>query len=206
MDPHTAADNLQVIRTLMERAAIYRRALAPILLLAGVVGTAAAAVGLLWPIHTLRAFILFWIAASLVPVAGALLISRQQALHAHEPFWSPPARRVLSAMLPALCAGLAIAAAGFQSTEGTAGADLLRNAVLGWILLFGCGLHAAGFFTLRGVRWLGWGFVLGGSGLWVAGVPRTAHEAHVVMGFVFGLLNLGCGLYLRWSEKGEAAG
>src|SRR6266540_1083328 len=39
MESNWAAENLRVIRTLMERSAVYRRALAPLMLLAGGTGT-----------------------------------------------------------------------------------------------------------------------------------------------------------------------
>src|SRR5438132_840899 len=45
MESDWAAENLRVIRTLMERSAIYRRALAPMMLLAGSAGTVAATAG-----------------------------------------------------------------------------------------------------------------------------------------------------------------
>ena len=38
MESNWAAEHLQTIRTLMERSAIYRRALAPIMLFAGLTG------------------------------------------------------------------------------------------------------------------------------------------------------------------------
>ena len=43
MDSNWAGEHLQVIRTLMERSAIYRRTLAPIMLLLGILGLLAAA-------------------------------------------------------------------------------------------------------------------------------------------------------------------
>ena len=46
MKPDWAEENLQTIRTLMERSAVYRRALAPIMLFAGAVGAAAAIIGM----------------------------------------------------------------------------------------------------------------------------------------------------------------
>ena len=46
MDTSWAAENLQTIRTLMERSALYRRALAPIMTYNGVVGCVAAVIGL----------------------------------------------------------------------------------------------------------------------------------------------------------------
>ena len=45
MEANWATDHLQVIRTLMERSALYRRALAPIMLTCGVIGIAAATAG-----------------------------------------------------------------------------------------------------------------------------------------------------------------
>ena len=44
METNWAAEHLQVIRTLMERSALYRRALAPVMLVSGVLGTGAAVV------------------------------------------------------------------------------------------------------------------------------------------------------------------
>ncbi len=45
MESDWAAEHLQVIRTLMERSAVYRRALAPVMTAAGVLGTLAAGGG-----------------------------------------------------------------------------------------------------------------------------------------------------------------
>ena len=45
MEPNWAAEHLQVIRTLMERSAIYRRALTPIMLLLGSFGVLASIIG-----------------------------------------------------------------------------------------------------------------------------------------------------------------
>ena len=94
MESNWAAEHLQVIRTLMERSALYRRALAPIMLLTGAVGLAAAGVGIWTRIDSPRGFIGYWLAVSLVPLIGAFLLVRRQALRDSEPFWSPPTRRV----------------------------------------------------------------------------------------------------------------
>ena len=60
MQPDRAAEHLEVIRTLMERSAVYRRALAPVMTLAGVLGTAAAA-GWLLHFETPLVFTGFWL-------------------------------------------------------------------------------------------------------------------------------------------------
>src|SRR6266480_4315889 len=101
-----AAENLRVIRTLMERSAIYRRALAPMMLLAGSAGTVAATAGWLAGIEAPRAFSGYWLGVAVLTIAGCFLLLRRQALRDGEPLWSPPTRRVLQALLPALAAGL----------------------------------------------------------------------------------------------------
>jgi hypothetical protein len=80
MESNWAAEHLQVIRTLMERSALYRRALAPIMIFNGVAGVAAAALGWMLKIGSPRSFILFWAGVGVVGLAGAFLFVRRQAL------------------------------------------------------------------------------------------------------------------------------
>jgi len=56
MNPNWAEENLQTIRTLMERSAVYRRALAPIMILAGVIGLATMGIGLYYHFDSTRQF------------------------------------------------------------------------------------------------------------------------------------------------------
>ena len=100
METNWAAEHLQVIRTLMERSAIYRRALAPIMMVTGSLGVCAAVVSCFVNVETNRAFSLFWIAVSLVAGIAAFLLIRRQAVKDAEPFWSSPTRRVSQAVLP----------------------------------------------------------------------------------------------------------
>jgi len=60
MEANWAAEHLQTIRTLMERSALYRRALAPIMIFNGAVGTIAALLGVGIKIESPLSFILFW--------------------------------------------------------------------------------------------------------------------------------------------------
>ncbi len=106
MKPDWAEENLQTIRTLMERSAVYRRALAPIMIFAGLLGVASAALGLLCHLDSMRAFDALWLGTAAVVVAGAFLIARRQAIKDQEQFWSPPTRRVGQALLPPLFAGM----------------------------------------------------------------------------------------------------
>src|SRR5205823_7898001 len=68
MESDWAAENLRVIRTLMERSAIYRRALAPMMLLAGGAGTVAATAGWLAGIEAPRAFSGYWLGVAVLTI------------------------------------------------------------------------------------------------------------------------------------------
>ena len=211
MESNWAAEHLQVIRTLMERAAIYRRALAPVMLLTGGVGLLAALLGWRFNIDSAQAFVGYWLCVSLVPLAGSFLLVRRQSLKDAEPFWSPPTRRVTQALLPPLAAGFMVSTVLFFYVGSVE--PKIANVIgmlwlpLGWVVLYGCALHAAGFFMPRGIKLFGWAFILGGCGLFALGLPDLPRPlyGHGVMGFFFGVLHLAYGVYLYFTEKGKNA-
>src|SRR5215204_4771558 len=111
METSWASENLQVIRTLMERSALYRRALAPVMLISGGIGLAGAALGHVMQAFSARAFITLWILFATVALITAFLLVRRQALKDVEPFWSLPTRRITRALIPPFFVGL-VAAVG----------------------------------------------------------------------------------------------
>jgi hypothetical protein len=208
MEPNAAAEHLQVIRTLMERSALYRRALAPIMIYNGLVGLTAAALGWALKIDSPHGFILFWASVSVVALGGSFLLVRLQALRESEPFWSPPTRRVSQAFLPPLAAGLMIGAVAWARAGSALGNPGDLSGVIWlpqlWVVLYGCAFHAAGFFMPRGMKIFGWAFVVVGCCLFAAGIPgcaRPLEYAHGIMGFFFGGLHLAYGVYLYFTER-----
>jgi hypothetical protein len=210
MDPQLAAENLQAIRTLMERSAIYRRALAPILSVTGIIGLAGGAAGFFGKIGDPQMFVLFWLAIAATALSVSFFLVRMQAIKDREPFWSPPTRRVSHALLPSLAAG-AFLSLLFLGQLGRL-VDPMRLTLafvwmpIIWAVLYGCALHSAGFFTPSGLRLLGWAFVAGGCftfALGAAEVP-TYRYGHAVMGGLFGGLHLICGLYLYVSKSANS--
>jgi hypothetical protein len=202
MEQDWAAEHLQVIRTLMERSAIYRRALAPIMTFAGLIGMAAAAVAYFGSIHSVRGFILFWGAVSVIVLAGTFLLVRRQAIKDQEPLWSPPTRRVSQALVPCLFVGALtglIFWLGFPPETDASDVKVLSPI---WIILYGCALHSAGFFMTRGIKLFGWAFILAGSAL-IFVLPKLAFplSPHWLMGFFFGVLHLAYGTYLYFTEQ-----
>lgn len=198
----------------MERSALYRRALAPIMTFAGAVGTLAALVGCFFQIDSPRTFIGFWIGVAVVALTGSFLLVRRQALREAEPVWSPPTRRVVQALAPSLTAGLLVGILVFivwsespVADPPTGMTDDAGNLVwlpALWAMFYGCALHAAGFFTPRGLRLFGWLFIAAGAAVFFGllllhrqDYPDASWQgSHWLMGTLFGLLQLAYGIYL----------
>ena len=206
METNWAEESLKTIRILMERSAIYRRALAPIMLFAGFVGVLAAAVGILLHLDSATAFGYLWLDTALFAFVGALLIARRQAIKDKESFWSPPARRVVQAMLPSWLVGL-IGDSVFQ-VIAVSNPQLIWWLPPIWMVLYGFALYGAGFFMPRGIRFFGWLFMGSGCGVFCAILEDWVDlqfTAHWLMGFFFGVLHLAYGAYLYLTEKGKNA-
>lgn len=206
MNDAEAAQQLQTIRTLMERAALYRRALGPILTTAGCIGLVVAAAGFFFRIESTRGFLGLWLSAGVVTIAVSLLMVRRQALRDHEVFWTPPTRRVVSAMFPALFAGALATMVSPWMRWGEFPMVAFLPCV--WSVCYGLALHAAGFFTLRGIQQLGWAFVTApiGFGFYLIApnlLPNTDIYllAHAQMGGLFGLCHLVAGGKLLVEER-----
>ncbi len=214
MESNWAEENLLVIRTIMERAALYRRTLAPVMLATGLIGLTAGGIGLLTPVQTPLAFLALWLITAMLAVGVSLLIVRRQAITAKEPFSTPASRRVIGAMHAPLCSGacLTLPVIAYWGTHRDVPADGLLTALLCvWMGFYGNGLNAAGQYSSRGVRLLGWGFI--GAGpliaiLFVGGflVPELGSRVlwtnpHAIMGATFGGFHLVAAGYLYLTES-----
>jgi hypothetical protein len=202
MATNWAEEHLQTIRTLMERSAVYRRALAPIMLFAGCLGILAAAIGLCFHFDSMRQFATMWLLTALMTVGGAFLIARRQAFRESEPFWSPPTRRIAQALAPPLAAGLVLGLI-FALEDAS---ELFFALIFLWAFFYGCAVHAAGFFISRGMRLFGWVYIACAAILTFCHFHcHVSFNPHCLMGFFFGVLHLACGTYLFLTEKRKNA-
>ncbi|MAD25622.1 MAG: hypothetical protein CMO44_15795 [Verrucomicrobiales bacterium] len=203
MNAKWAENNLKTIRCLMEQASVYRRAMAPLAIIIGIFGITAAglaeAVDWVGPDY----FALYWIGVAIFSVLVALFLIRIQALKSNEPFWSPPTRRVANAMIPLLLAGLGLGVLEFMDKP-----DVRTSVILAahWMILYGGALHAAGFFMQRGIKLLGWIYIILGFLLLIFNklnvMPYLKEgNAHWLMAFAFGIINLAYGFYLKLTEE-----
>jgi hypothetical protein len=150
-----AEEHLRVIRSLMEKATIYRAVSAPTALAGGV----AALLVVAPPVQTffsdhfgaVTSFHLRWLVALLLTLAVNTWLILREARRRGDPLVSPGMRAAFVALLPPfLCGGI------FFSIFGA-------DPIPGFLAIFyGLGLLATGHFAPRSIVWLGWAFLLAG--------------------------------------------
>lgn len=186
-----AEENLRVIRSLMEKATIYRAVSAPGALIGGTCSIALLILALM-PARSVPGVPFFgaWIGVLVFTSAANFWLLRRDAARRGEAFISPGMRLALRAMLPALLGG------GVCSfVQGDGGYPLTASL---WVLCYGISLLAAAHFAPKSINWLGRAFFVAGVGLlasgaflldWWRGTDQTA-IAHGIMGATFGVFHL----------------
>ena len=181
-----AEENLRVIRSLMEKATVYRAISAPGALVGGLLASSVAAFSLQKP-HAVLPFVSLWFLVLAVTAAVNFLLLRRDAARRGEPFISPGMRLALRAMIPAL-------AGGGLATFIDGGPALIASL---WVLSYGISLLAASHFAPKSICWLGRAFFCAGAcllgargmGLFTPEVD-SLRTAHLIMGSTFGAFHL----------------
>ena len=163
-----AVEQLREIRSMMERATIFRALSGETALIGGAVALAVA-----WASEKRHGWSWsgWWLGGlGLVLAFNVFQIFRMRAVH-HRPFWSPGLRLALRGALPSLIAG------GFLGLLFVRGGSNQAAACL-WILHYGLALLAIREFAPKSMVWLGWAFVVFGVGCLasVTGVVDLAPE------------------------------
>jgi hypothetical protein len=211
-----AEDHLRVIRSLMEKATIYRALSAPAALVGGVLSLAASAF-LMWQEQhngpneiTSTYFGSVWAIVFCITATVSLLLIWRDARRRGEPFVSIGFRSAIKAMLPSmLFAGLITLAHAVRNT--------IHYSVPWWITFYGLALLAMGHFAPRSIAVLGWAFLIAGAlcvggmlDFWIGSryyfggdAPEFINGPCVLMGLTFGLFHL---VYAActWPRRSEA--
>ena len=216
MNRTEAEEHLRVIRSLMEKATIYRAISAPTALVGGLLSTLAGIV-LVWPVRETAGepavFFCAWLAVLGITAAANALFLRRDARRRGDAFISPGMRMALTALAPShVAAGFATALAAWEAA-GVHATQLHLSLPAFWCVLHGFGLLATAHFAPRSIARLGWAFLiagLGALGLFVVGfgsiLPEGVSPARIsnaVMALTFGLLHL---LYAActWPRAGRS--
>lgn len=162
-----AEEHLRIIRSLMEKATIYRAISAPTALVGGLCSVLFGTwLHFRWrpltsgreSVEFARFFVAGWLGVlAMTAFANALLI-RNAARRRSEPFVSPAMRKALWALTPAmLCGGV------FTGALTLGGSDMAPWFLpQGWMVFYGLGLLATTQFSPRSISILGWCFLIGG--------------------------------------------
>ncbi len=205
-----ALENLRIIRSLMEKAHIYRAVSAPAALTGGVLALAASA----WPVqHALAkngeavmcetCFLATWLIILGIASALNVVLLAREAARRSQPFVSEGMRMALRAFAPPMLVG------------GCVGIGLivflhnLTLAALIWILCYGLALLSTASFSPRSLPRLGWAFVTTGLLLffgWAANrdvdlLSSDLAPASLAMGLTFGLLHVIYALAVFFTKK-----
>src|SRR5215472_12656165 len=191
-----AEADLRVIRSLMERATVYRAISAPAALVAGflsIFGTAAIYLSnqasINRPVQG-RAFAAIWLAVLVLAVAANAFFIWREAKKDGRPFISSGMKLTLRAIAPNLLipAGVTL----WFLVSGYKGAAE-QELVVVWIAFYELALLSTGLFAPRSLVCLGWAFLLTALALpalrnVVGGLP--ANVPNIAMGITFGLYHL----------------
>lgn len=210
-----AIEHLRVIRSLMEKAHIYRAVSAPAALLGGVLALGAT----IWPVvHAAQThgdaafsnatFLIIWhgILAACTVLNVALLA--REAKRRDQAFVSEGMKMALRAVSPPLIVGGVLAGGLVIWLQN------LTLAALIWVLCYGLALLATASFSPKSITRLGWAFVIAGLVLFLAwaanGEVRDLRTdlgpASLVMALTFGLLHVVYAIAVFVSRpKGEEA-
>jgi hypothetical protein len=194
-----AEEHLRVIRSLMERATIYRAISAPTALLGGLLALATS--GTIWlidrghaasgaPAFDARHFAEIWLLNLAIVLTVNAFFLRQEAVKANRILLSPGARLTIRAIAPCLLIPAATTIWFFRNAEPID--EEIMVAV--WIMFYGLCLLATALFAPRSLVILGWAFLL--SGLIYVFWPKSfvadprGMGPNLAMGATFGLYHL----------------
>ncbi|HEY5895211.1 MAG TPA: hypothetical protein VIT91_18475 [Chthoniobacterales bacterium] len=202
MQPQSdAGENLRIIRSLMEKATIYRAISAPGALAGGSIAAIVSITGVFLASPSIPAedeiwwFFVPWLAVFVVAGVFNLWLLGQDGTQGGSDTGfhvSERMRTALGCMLPGLLAG-GFCAILQSALEWSTIASL-------WVLLYGVSLLSTGFFSPTSIRVLGWTFFAAGAVLLIAGaiIAETIQTgdanplalAHGIMGTTFGLFHI----------------
>jgi hypothetical protein len=193
-----AEEDLRVIRSLMERATVYRAISAPTALVAGLLSILAAGAiywndesnAILGHVIRGREFVATWIAILMVAFAANTFFIWREARKTSRPFVSSGMKLALRAIAPCLVIPAAFTA-WFFTTGYLGGTEL--DLVVVWVVFYGLALLSTGLFAPRSLAVLGWAFLL--TGLSVPAFTNVIENFStdvpvITMGISFGLYHL----------------
>jgi hypothetical protein len=175
MNAREAEQTLSVIKTLMERGTRYTNVSGHAGMAAGFLTLVGCALRIWWR----TPFMSTWMGVLLAACGATVYFTNEMARSNGEPLWTRQAKTVISALMPAFISALVL-----TFVLARIGQEALLPGI--WMLLWGVGALAMGFFTPR-IMWL-LGLTFMGAGIATLIAP-PANDAWT-MGLTFGMIHL----------------
>lgn len=202
--PEKAAEELKVIRQLMERPIRYSTMSG----LSGIVAGSAALGGLAasylaWTRLGWDAAIIangvVWSSVFLIALLGAMLLTWRRERRLGRPFWTPVKWRVLQTIWPPFVAGMGATVGIVLYVWDHPSSDLWMLIAPLWMLTYALALWQVGQFSVPEVRLLGLAFLA--AGLITVLVPAAMGQMPLAIGSTFGGLHIVYGIVI-WLRYG----
>ena len=184
-----AEESLQFIRRTMERSSTFTAVPGLGGAAMGVIGLAAAVLGASQDSH--ERWLVVWLFAAVVALGIGLASVWRKAARLGAPLTGQVGRRFAMSLAGPLVAGGALTWGLWKNGDWA-----MMPAV--WLLLYGAGALAGGVFSVAAVRLLGVTFMA----LGVAALVTPPGWGNVWLGLGFGVLHVGCGLYIARKYEG----
>ncbi len=178
MQRQEAEEHLRIIRSLMEKATVYRAISAPTALVAGLLSICAAFVAIYFGIHDTvpdnavdgtvamrdHYFIVIWLIVLVLTCSANAAFLYREAFRRGEPFISPGMKSALRSMLPAYFAGALSTFCCYDNPIGL---------VYSWLMFHGIAVLSTSHFAPKSITWLG-AIFLGAWGTMLIRLYRTS--------------------------------
>ena len=216
-----ASENLQIIRSLMERSTIYRAISAPTAFVGGVTSIFMGLIGEKL-IHLLMSGTLFssydffisWGIVICVTIGTHLFQLYRDSLRNGEPIFSSRHFHAFKCMFPSIFTGGAITFCGILAIHPDSSCHPNDNGegvlVITWTFFYGLALLSTQTFSPSSIQVLGWiFFVTGFLEIYFIGIPVSADAANTIlpshaMALTFGLFHLIYAIAVKVTEAKQA--
>lgn len=212
-----AEEHLRVIRSLMERATVYRAISAPTAVVGGLLALITAAVLFVGNFRgstsffrlgypgAARQFMAIWAVVLLATLLANTFFIWRKARREGSAFFTSGLKLAIYSAAPVLLVAAVLTSLFWRNDETAEAVPIL---VTIWITSYGLALLATASFAPRSLRILGWAFLLTGAAcLLLTGPlfnPEPARHAALAMGVTFGLYHFVYGVW-TWPRKPEAS-
>lgn len=187
-----AEDNLAVIRSMMERATVYRMISGPTAIFAGVLTIICSFMSFTEKVNQ-ETWTLSWLGVAMLVMIFNTALVLKKARGEKMPVFSPGLKMGLKSLVPVFGVGLIVTVFS-QSTLDA------HNLVHLWMVCYGLGLMATGQMAPRSLWFFGLIFVGSGLLFYLSNVGECS-GANNIMRFTFGGYHMAYGLYVMFIEN-----